>query len=82
MIYLKWNSIPNGGDTLDKNMTIICPEEGSIVEMESLPDGVESNGNWQFIDECIAHCIYPHHKLAIQCEQKKQSPLAEIAKAI
>ncbi|EOV0971317.1 tail fiber assembly protein [Edwardsiella piscicida] len=67
---------------IDKDVSVICPEGGSIVEMEILPDGVDSNGEWQFIDGCIVHRIYTSDELTDQAERKRQSLLAEAAKAI
>lgn len=75
--------LPNGVIcTIDKDAGAICPEGGSVVEMESLPDGVDSNGNWQFIDGCITHRTYTSDELTDQAERKKQGLLAEAAKAI
>lgn len=75
--------LPNGVIcAIDKNAGAICPEGGSVIEMELLPDGVDSNGNWQFIDGHIAHRTYTPDELTVQAERKKQSLLAEAAKAI
>ncbi|MFS6802417.1 tail fiber assembly protein [Edwardsiella tarda] len=67
---------------IDKDASAICPDGGSIVEMALLPDGVDSNGGWQFIDGRIAHRTYTSDELTDQAERKKQSLLAEAAKAI
>lgn len=75
--------LPNGVIcAIDKDASTICPEGGSIVEMESLPDGVDSNGEWQFIDGSIVPRTYTPDELTVQAEQKKQRLLANAAKAI
>ncbi|HDW3554113.1 TPA: tail fiber assembly protein [Escherichia coli] len=80
---IKVKYLPNGVIcAIDMDVSVICPEGGSVVEMELLPDGVDSNGEWQFIDGRIAHRTYTSDELTDQAERKKQSLLAEAAKAI
>ncbi|WHQ26733.1 tail fiber assembly protein [Edwardsiella anguillarum] len=67
---------------IDKDVSVICPEGGSVVEMEILPDGVDSNGEWQFVDGSIIPRTYTTGELTVQAEQKKQRLLADAAKAI
>ncbi|WP_068871218.1 tail fiber assembly protein [Edwardsiella tarda] len=75
--------LPNGVIcAIDKDASAICPEGGSVIEMASLPDGVDTHGGWQFIDGNIVHRIYTPAELIAQAKQKKQSLLAEAAKAI
>ncbi|QPR29758.1 tail fiber assembly protein [Edwardsiella hoshinae] len=75
--------LPNGVIcAIDKDAGAICPEGGSVVEMDLLPDGVDSDGDWQFIDGSIVPRTYTPDELTVQAERKKQSLLAEAAKAI
>ncbi|WP_426576606.1 tail fiber assembly protein [Xenorhabdus stockiae] len=57
---------------ISKDASTICPENGSIVEVELLPDNIDTLGNWQYSngsiklrsytqDELIAHA-YEHKK--------------------
>ncbi|MDA6077494.1 tail fiber assembly protein [Edwardsiella anguillarum] len=75
--------LPNGVIcAIDKDASAICPEGGSVIEMASLPDGVDTHGGWQFIDGSIVPRIYTLAELIAQAKQKKQGLLAEAAKAI
>ncbi len=67
---------------INKDASAICPEGGSVVEMDLLPDGVDSDGDWQFIDGSIVPRTYTPGELTVQAEQKKQHLLADAAKAI
>ena len=67
---------------INKDASAICPEGGSIVEIESLPDGADGDGGWQFVDGSIIPRTYTTGELTVQAEQKKQRLLADAAKAI
>ncbi|WP_370555513.1 tail fiber assembly protein [Edwardsiella tarda] len=75
--------LPNGVIcAINKDASAICPEGGSVVEMASLPDGADGDDEWQFIDGSIVPRTYTPDELTAQAEQKKQSLLADAAKAI
>ncbi|ATI62777.1 tail fiber assembly protein [Edwardsiella tarda] len=67
---------------IDKDASAICPDGGSVVEVDVLPDGVDVNGNWQFVDGNITHRIYTSDELTSQANRNKQNLLAEATKAI
>lgn len=67
---------------LDKDASAICPDGGSVVEVDVLPDGVDGNGGWQFVNGSIIPRTYTTGELTVQAEQKKQRLLADAAKAI
>ncbi|MGG5798178.1 tail fiber assembly protein [Edwardsiella tarda] len=67
---------------IDKDASAICPDGGSVVEVDVLPDGVDVNGNWQFVDGNITHRIYTSDELTFQANRNKQNLLAEATKAI
>ena len=67
---------------IDKDASAICPDGGSVVEVDVLPDGVDGNGGWQFVNGNIIPRTYTTGELTVQAEQKKQRLLADAAKAI
>ncbi|MBD2816816.1 tail fiber assembly protein [Xenorhabdus sp. Flor] len=67
---------------INKQASAICPEDGSIVEMESLPDGVDILGNWQYINGSIVPREYTRDELVIQAQEKKRKLLNETNSAI
>ncbi|KAB7700527.1 tail fiber assembly protein [Plesiomonas shigelloides] len=67
---------------INKDASAICPDGGSVVEIDSLPDGVSESGEWQFIDGSIVPRSYTPDELIARAERKKRFLLAEAAKAI
>ncbi|MGJ0624421.1 tail fiber assembly protein [Xenorhabdus bovienii] len=62
---------------IDKQASAICPENGSIVEMASLPDGVDISGNWQYINGDIVPREYSKDELIIRAKKRKQELLTK-----
>ncbi|MEX0448092.1 tail fiber assembly protein [Xenorhabdus sp. SGI246] len=73
---IKYNS-NNVICAINKQASAICPEDGSIFEVESLPDGVDILGNWQYINGSIVPREYTKDELIIQAKKKKQELLID-----
>ncbi|KMJ44005.1 tail fiber assembly protein [Xenorhabdus khoisanae] len=63
--------------SISKKASTICPEAGSVVELEYLPDDVDISGNWQYINGDIVQRKYEKNELIIQAKKKKQELLSE-----
>ncbi|PHM61510.1 tail fiber assembly protein [Xenorhabdus ishibashii] len=62
---------------INKQASTICPEDGSIVEMTSLPNGVDVLGGWQYINGVIITRKYTKDELITQAEKRKQKLLTK-----
>ncbi|PHM59116.1 tail fiber assembly protein [Xenorhabdus stockiae] len=67
---------------INKDASAICPDNGSIVEMESLPNGIDIVGNWQYINGKIVPREYTKNELTIQAQEKKKKLLNKANEAI
>ncbi|WP_237387106.1 tail fiber assembly protein [Xenorhabdus sp. Sc-CR9] len=73
---VKYNS-KNVICAINKDASAICPDNGSIVEVESLPKDVDISGNWQYINGSIVPREYTKDELIIQAQEKKRKLLNE-----
>ncbi|MBD2812861.1 tail fiber assembly protein [Xenorhabdus sp. Vera] len=73
---VKYNS-KNVICAINKDASAICPDNGSIVEVESLPDGVDILGNWQYINGKIIPREYTKNELIYQAEKQKKELLTK-----
>ncbi|WP_233420754.1 tail fiber assembly protein [Xenorhabdus nematophila] len=73
---IKYNS-KNIICAINKDVSAICPDNGNIVEVESLPEGVDISGSWQYINGSIVPREYTKDELIIQAQEKKRKLLNE-----
>ncbi|PHM65616.1 tail fiber assembly protein [Xenorhabdus sp. KJ12.1] len=57
---------------INKDASSICPDNGSIVEVESLPNGIDIIGGWQYINGKFAPREYTKDELIIQAQEQKR----------
>ncbi|QTL39153.1 tail fiber assembly protein [Xenorhabdus budapestensis] len=60
----------------------LCPDNGSIVELDSLPDDVDTFGNWQYINDMIVPREYTLPEILSQAKRNKQELLIKANMAI
>ncbi|EOG6950204.1 tail fiber assembly protein [Edwardsiella piscicida] len=61
--------------SINQDASAICPEDGSVVEVKTLPDGCDISGAWVFANGKITRRIPGKEELISLAEQKKQDLL-------